>query len=221
MLSQADVLGACSPRRSRKRGRRERRGAAVTSTPCSHPASPQPAPSQPRGTMPVPAGCRGSPSTTELQAEGPGHGRHIPEAGRVGSWEGLPCSGATRAPGHRSCGERGLRPEGAERALAAHRGRCQHVSPASEDRGQCVCVGEHRQHSLRSWQRAGCEHSGCAGLGTARSLRGTDGAGLLQVSCPGGGRDAADQVHSTPRSSLPAAAKTTSGPGCGSADSEG
>lgn len=93
-----------------------------------------------------------------------------------------------RAPllrgGHRSCGERGLRPEGAERALAAHRGHCQHVSPASRDRGQCVCVGEHWQHSLRtrmcgggSWQRAGCERSGYAGLGTVRSLPGQTGRG--------------------------------------------
>lgn len=125
--------------------------------------------------------------------------------------------GRAGAAGHRSCGERGLRPEGAERALAAHRGHCQHVSPASRDRGQCVRVGERWQHSLGtrvcgggSWQRAGRGH---AGLGTVRSLPGTDGTapGTEQgcCRCPAPS-DTADPAHPVPGSSLPAAAKTGS-----------
>lgn len=73
-----------------------------------------------------------------------------------------------------------------------------------------------------SWQRAGCERSGYAGLGTVRSLQGTDGTGQGCCRCPGHrrGQDTADQVQPVSGSSLPAAAKTGSGPGCGGADSE-
>lgn len=64
---QADVLAE-----EQETGQTGRRGAAVSSTPCSRPASPQPARPEPRGMMPVPAGCRGGPLATELQAEGQG-----------------------------------------------------------------------------------------------------------------------------------------------------
>lgn len=112
------------------------------------------------------------PFLAELQAEGPEHRRHIPEAKRMGhgtAGKGSPIQ-RPRVLVHTWAQElRGTAAEarGAEHALAAHRGHWQHVSPASRDRGQCVCVGEHWQHSLRtrvcgggSWQRAGCEHTG-------------------------------------------------------------
>lgn len=126
--------------------------------------------------------------------------------------------------------ERGLSPEGAERALAAHRGRCQHVSPASRDRGQGVCVGERWQHSLRKdsgGRRGELAASGVRALRIRRAghrscpgTRGHRGTALQMCPAPRGGRGTGDQVQPVPGSSLPAAAKTGSRPGCGSADSE-
>lgn len=57
---EAAIAGRCAravqPTEEQETGQTGRRGAAVSSTPCSHPASLQPARSEPRGMMPVPAG---------------------------------------------------------------------------------------------------------------------------------------------------------------------
>lgn len=88
----------------------------MTSTPCSHPASLQPAPSEPRGTMPVLAGSPGAlPRLSSRQRS-----QSIADTFlRLAGWETAPLGraplfrghGCWCTPGHRSCGERRLRPE--------------------------------------------------------------------------------------------------------------
>lgn len=178
----------------------------------SSPRIAPPAPSQPRGAMPVPAAAGGAFPDPAAGRE-PGHGRHIPGAGRVGN-STVGNGSLVQRPRvlvlyliTRSCGERGLGRSAACLGSAPRTPR--RVSPGSGT--ACVCgralAAQREPGGAGSERGASTADTPARDTVRAGDRRGGAAAGVLLP-----------EQAVTAGSSLPAAAKPGSGPGC---DSEG